>query len=385
MWKLNKLSATLFLLFFSFLFSFSPLIQLKASAHSVGDSVFLSEEDKQKFVRGFLSRTNHEGKELQESSDIHYLIYNQRSNYSKENYVYVFAYTCKIRDTSKSPYVIKTLEDCGSYLTYDEKSGIYSVRARTAYDTRYPVRFSLKTKTFEGNSSIIDFQSTHQSGKTFERILSSSDDPDFYTVHLDTHNKINQFNIRPQTNFPEQQDNNGGFNLDFGAFAKGIVNGISDFFRDFIKAAEISFKAIVDFFLNFPKILADFVVSLFTIQPDYLDNKVSDFRTKLETRLGAIGRVFADTVQFFAIFSSNSNANLSCLHYSIVITEDSLPIKFDMCQVPRPLLILARVLLVTVIISVIFYRFVRFINILFGSKYLWTLDDKDKDEKKGGE
>jgi hypothetical protein len=421
MWK--RFYLILFLFFGFVLFSTFSLNQKQASAHSVDKPPVFSESDKQSVVRKYRENLYYEP-DFVKNANIFYFVYKTASSYDKDKPVQVVMYSCV--DSFQNPNNFyqaeeKHLESCGSYLKYDKQSGIYSIDIHGVYVSTGTYYLATNKFTFNG----FEKQSQYND---FKKIISSSDDPDFYTIYLDQHNKINQFNIKPQSNFEQPNSGSGGIaGLDFGAFAKGIVNGISDFFKPFFdslikKLVDIGdflhgnggskkgffpnlseefskfVNSIIDFFkpftdfvisiLNFFKtklenirdFLIDFIKYLFNIEPEYITDKVNSLKEKITTRLGSVGTVFVDTITFFQIFISRGNLNLACKNAPIVVEPNAIPISYDICSVPKPLLILARSVLVLGIMFLVFHRFMKFISILLGSRYVWDIQD-DKNSK----
>lgn len=369
MWK--RFYLILFLFFGFVLFSTFYLNQNQASAHSVDKPPVFSESDKQSVVRKYRENLYYEP-DFVKNANIFYFVYKTASSYDKDKPVQVVMYSCVDSFQNPNNYYQaeeKHLESCGSYLKYDKQSGIYSIDIHGVYVSTGTYYLSTNKFTFNG----FEKQSQYND---FKKIISSSDDPDFYTIYLDQHNKINQFNIKPQSNFEQPNSGSGGIaGLDFGAFAKGIVNGISDFFRPFIDFV----ISILNFFKtkleNIRDFLIDFIKYLFNIEPEYITDKVNSLKEKITTRLGSVGTVFVDTITFFQIFISRGNLNLACKNAPIAVEPNAIPISYDICSVPKPLLILARSVLVLGIMFLVFHRFIKFISILLGSRYVWDIQD----------
>ena len=413
MWK--RFYLILFLFFGSLLFSTLFFSQNQASAHSVDKPPVFSEEDKQFLVRKYQSSVYYEP-DFVKNANIFYFVYKTADLYHKDDVYNIVAYTCVDKKyDSEQGYVEKYYDECGSYLEYDKNSGIYTIKIKAVYIMNN-IKYYKRTNQFS-YSSFTKYNDNYQ-------IISSSDDPNYYTVYLDQHNKINQFNIKPQSNFEQPNSGSGGIaGLDFGAFAKSIVNGITDFFKglvksvtdigdflhgnggnkkglfptlseeflksvnsitDFFKPFTDFVKSILDFFKtkieNIRDFLINFIKYLFNIEPEYITNKVNSLKEKITTKLGTVGSVFADTITFFQTFLSHGNADLSCKNESITVKPDALGIKYNMCSVPKPLLILARSVLVLSIMFLVFHRFMKFISIFLGSRYIWTSQD-DKGDK----
>lgn len=376
MWKLNKFSVIFSVLFLSLLACFSPLTQLKANAV---ESYKISPEDERTFKRSIYQNAYIPDSQ---NVDIHYYFY-ATNNYAED--ISLIIYSCDYYDYNTGSVAKKS--GCGLYMV--QEGGYFKIKLISSVYTT--VAYSRRT------NSVMNFSGMRNYGNSFQEIALFTDD-DFnkgLTLLGGTTLKENSWN-REEGGFlldpiggnsggsSSGSNNNGGINLDFGAFVKGIVDGITEFFRpmmDSVKATTEDVGKLPEFLANIPKMLEDFVKQLFEIEPSYLNNKTTDFKNRVQTELGTIGNVFSNIVGFFQIFASHAGHGVACSHSSIIVKEDALPISFDMCKVPNTFLILARTLLVFAIMSVVFHRFIRFFNILLGSRYFWSLSkSKGEDE-----
>ena len=368
MWKRFYL---ILFLFFGFVLSSTLFLnQHQASAHSVDKPPVFSESDKQSVVRKYREALYYEPDFLK-NANIFYFVYKTADSYGKDNPVKVVMYTCvnsfQNPDNGYQPEE-KYLENCGSYLKYDKESGIYSIDIHAVY---------VSTGTYYRSTNQFTFSSFEKQSQynDFKKIISSSDDPDFYTIYLDQHNKINQFNIRPQSNFEQPGSGSGGIaGLDFGAFAKGIVNGITDFFKPLVDLINQTFKIITDSITGFFQKLSEFVKNLLTVDFSIIDKKSKELQSTIKNS-GSIGKLIFLPLSILSVFMNQTS--VSCSNFSVFIAKDYLPVKYDLCSVPDSLLLLARSVLLVSIVLILVNRIIVFVNVLFGNKYSWESKGED--------
>ena len=362
MWK--RFYLILFLFFGSVLSSTLFLNQNQASAHSVDKPPVFSEEDKQSLVRKYQSSVYYEP-EFMKNANIFYFIYKKADDYHKDDMYNIVAYTCVGKEYNGNGYSEKYYDECGSYLEYDSNSGIYTIKIKAVY-LMYNIKYYKRTNqfTFTSFSKISNYQ-----------IISSSDDPNYYTIYLDQHNKINQFNIKPQSNFEQPNSGSGGIaGLDFGAFAKGIVNGITDFFKPLVDLINETFKIITDSITGFFQKLSEFVKNLFTVDFSVIDEKSKNLQSTINNS-GGVGKLIFLPLSILSVFMNQTS--VSCSNFSVFIAKDYLPVRYDLCSVPDPLLLLSRSVLLISIILILINRIKVFINVLFGNKYSWENKGED--------
>lgn len=375
MWKFNKFSVIFSLLFLSLLACFSPLTQLKANAI---ESYKISAEQERTFKRSIYQAV---GIPESQNVDIHYYFYT-KNNYAED--ISLIVYSCDYYDYNTNSVAKKS--GCGLYMV--QEGGYFKINLISSASS--VSSYSRRT------NSVKDLNSLYSYGDSAQEIDRFTDE-DFnkgLTLLGGTTLRENSWNrgeggflldpVGGNSGGSSSGSNNSGLGLDFASFIKDILNGITEFFRpmmDSVKTTTENVSKIPEFLFNIPEMLGDFIKQLFEVEPSYLNNKTTDFKTRVETKLGTIGNVFSNVVGFFQIFASHAGHGVACNHSSIVITKDALPISFDMCKVPNTFLILARTLLVLAIMSVVFHRFIRFFNILLGSRYVWSLSkSKGEDE-----
>lgn len=368
MWK--KFYLILFLFFGSVLFSTLFLNQNSASAHSVDKPPVFSEEDKQSIVRQYQSYMNYEP-DFIKNANIFWLVYKTANSYHKDDLYHVVAYTCvdkQYTGQGDSGYSEKYYQDCGSYLEYDKNSGVYTIKIKAVY--------IMSSGSYYKRTNKLTYGGFSRYSSDYYQTISSSDDPNYYTIYLDQHNKINQFNIKPQSHFEQSNSGSGGIaGLDFGAFAKGIVNGITDFFKPLVDLINMTFKIITDFITGFFEKVAEFVKNLFKIDFSIVKEKSENLQKTINNS-GGLGKLIFLPVNLLGIVMTHNT--VTCSNFSVVIAKDYVPISFDLCHAPEPLILIARSVLLVSILFILINRIRVFVSILFGSRYSWVSKGDDE-------
>lgn len=409
MWKLNKFSVIFSVLFLSLLACFSPLTQLKANAI---ESYKISPEDERTFKRSIYQNAY-----IPESQnvDIHYYFY-ATNNYAED--ISLIIYSCDYYDYNTGSVAKKS--GCGLYLV--QEAGSFKIKLTSSvYAT---VFYSRRTNT------VSNFNGMYSSGNSFDEIARFTDE-DFnkgLTLLGGTTLKENSWN-REEGGFlldpiggnsggsSSGSNNNGGINLDFGAFVKGIVDGITEFFRpmmdsvgktanavgsivgDLSKALGEFFKPMIDsliqavdwlsklgsfivdgitgffqglidmvgkiwdflsnFFVKLFEELGKFIKWIFVPSDDFFANIHSDFKREF-------GLVFEPFNQFINIEILSSTSDSAC---SFNLSGGVFYI--DICGVPEKLLNWARIFVNFSLGLWTISRILGFIPILLGTQYVW--------------
>lgn len=409
MWKLNRFLVIFLALFLSLFASMSPLTILKANAI---ESYKISPEDERNFKRGVYSRTSIPD---ENRIDMHYYFYS--SNNYDEN-IKLIIYSCDYLDYSQDPYRVAKKDGCGLYMV--NEGGYFKIKLTSSVYGQ--AEYSRRT------GKIVNYYGMNYNSYDKNEIARFTDQ-DFengLTLLGGTALKENSWN-RAEGGFlldpiggnsgGSSNNNSGGFNIDFGGFVKGIVDGIANFFRpmmdsvsrtaqflstlvgdisnalgDFFrpmidslasavdwlsKLGSTIVNGITDFFRN----LVDTVVNIWDFLSNFFVKLIEELgkfvkwifvpsQESLNSVLSGFKSEFDNSIEPFKRFInieilSDTNSSLCSFNLS------DARFKVDVCGVPDKLLNWARIFINFALGLWTISRILGFIPILLGSFYVW--------------
>lgn len=386
----------IYFLLFGLVLSFFTSILTAPRVNAV-ESYKISPGDDRTVKRSLYARSNI----LQEVSINPRYYFYAKNSYSEN--IDVIYYICEYTEDYET---VKNISDCGLFMTME--SGYFKIKLRaSAYGVG---EYSRRTGKFSLNWDSSIYSDT-KNAHNYETIASFTDN-DFdngLTLLGGATLKQNSWN-RSEGGFlfgpvggnsggspsGEKNQGGGGFNLDFGGFVNGIVDGITAFFRplvdslerfggwanDFFRSTVGSFKRLVDWIGGFFQNLRKWIIGLVIPSESDLNQRVDNIKKGFaDSSSRFIGLLFSGS-NFFELpkFADCSGSNSSIT--STIINTDRSLIKQDgylfyptydvqLCSIPKGLISIARHLLWFAIGWIMITRIGKIIPVLLGSCYVW--------------
>lgn len=342
------------------------------TAHTI-ESYKISPEDDRTFRRDFYNRLNiyDESKQI----NLHYYFYAE--NKYSEN-IKLISYVCEENDNGD----VKEKPDCGLYLV--QEAGKFKIKLKaSAYSYSNYSRRTQRVDGFYVNKIYEDFIS-----------LANFTDEDFengLTLLGGSTLKVNNWNrneggflfepVGGSSNNNQNHNNSGGgFDILGGikaffqpmidsitrtqnvvlGISDNIINGIKNLFNGLTESVKNIWDFLANFFTKLFEELGKFFKWLFVLDSNVSKEQIDSFKDKIKNSSPEVRSIF----NFSSGFSSKVSGNSVC---SFGVSG----LIISVCSVPPFFINIARALIIFSMVWITIDRIIKFMSVLFGTRYMW--------------
>ncbi len=345
------------------------------TAHAI-ESYKISPEDDRTFRRDFYNRLNiyDESKQI----NLHYYFYAE--NKYSEN-IRLISYVCEENNNGD----VKEKPDCGLYLV--QEAGKFKIKLKaSAYSYSNYSRRTQRVEGFYVNKIYEDFIT-----------LANFTDTDFdngLTLLGGSTLKVNNWNRNEggflfdpaggssnnSQNNNNNNNNSGGFDILGGikaffqpmidsitrtqnvvlGISDNIINGIKNLFNGLIDSVKNIWDFLSNFFTKLFEELGKFFKWLFVLDSNVSKEQIDSFKDKIKNSSPEVRSIF----NFSSGFSSKVSGNSVC---SFGVSG----LIISVCSVPPFFINIARALIIFSMVWITIDRIIKFISVLFGTRYMW--------------
>lgn len=342
------------------------------TAHAI-ESYKISPEDDRTFRRDFYNRLNiyDESKQI----NLHYYFYAE--NKYSEN-IRLISYVCEENNNGD----VKEKPDCGLYLV--QEAGKFKIKLKaSAYSYSNYSRRTQRVEGFYVNKIYEDFIT-----------LANFTDTDFdngLTLLGGSTLKVNNWNRNEggflfdpaggsSNNSQNHNNNSGGFDILGGikaffqpmidsitrtqnvvlGISDNIINGIKNLFNGLIDSVKNIWDFLSNFFTKLFEELGKFFKWLFVLDSNVSKEQIDSFKDKIKNSSPEVRSIF----NFSSGFSSKVSGNSVC---SFGVSG----LIISVCSVPPFFINIARALIIFSMVWITIDRIIKFISVLFGTRYMW--------------
>ena len=372
----------IYFLLFGLLLPFGIFTTSIKTAHAI-ESYKISPEDDRALNRGFHSTS---GIRDNKNIDLHYYFYAD-NNYSEN--LKVIAYICEYKSDYYNDNSVISIPDCG--LSMVQEAGKFKIKIKAGYY----VLLDYSRRTQKITTTYFNYQNIGNSG---DYEVSSFTDQDFergLTLLGGTTLKVNNWNrkeggflLEPVGGNSNNSSNNsvGGFDILGGikaffqpmidsivrtqkavlSITDNIINGIKSLFVGLIDSVRNIWDFLSNFFVKLFEELGKFFKWLFVLDSNVSKEQIDSFSNKIKNSSPEVSSIF----NFSRTFSNRVSGNSTC---SFGVGG----LVLSVCSVPSLLINIARALIIFAMVWITIDRIVKFISVLFGTRYMWQREGED--------
>lgn len=342
------------------------------TAHAI-ESYKISPEDDRTFRRDFYNRLNiyDESKQI----NLHYYFYAE--NKYSEN-IRLISYVCEENNNGD----VKEKPDCGLYLV--QEAGKFKIKLKaSAYSYSNYSRRTQRVEGFYVNKIYEDFIT-----------LANFTDTDFdngLTLLGGSTLKVNNWNRNEggflfdpaggsSNNSQNHNNSGGGFDILGGikaffqpmidsitrtqnvvlGISDNIINGIKNLFNGLTESVKNIWDFLANFFTKLFEELGKFFKWLFVLDSNVSKEQIDSFKDKIKNSSPEVRSIF----NFSSGFSSKVSGNSVC---SFGVSG----LIISVCSVPPFFINIARALIIFSMVWITIDRIIKFMSVLFGTRYMW--------------
>ncbi len=377
----------IYFLLFTSLLSLGIFTISEKTAHAI-ESYKISPEDDRTIRRGFHSNSNIKD---EKHIDLHYYFYAQ-NNYSEK--LRVIAYICEYKADYYNDNSLTSVPDCG--LSMVQEAGKFKIKINAGYYAN--LEYSRRTQKI--TTSYYNYNSVYNN-KNYD--IASFTDQDFengLTLLGGSTLKANNWNrneggflLDPvggsssnSNNRNNSNNSGGGFDILGGikaffqpmidsivrtqkavlSITDNIINGIKSLFVGLIDSVRNIWDFLSNFFVKLFEELGKFFKWLFVLDSNVSKEQIDSFSNKIKNSSPEVSSIF----NFSRTFSNRVSGNSTC---SFGVGG----LVLSVCSVPSLLINIARALIIFAMVWITIDRIVKFISVLFGTRYMWQREGED--------
>ena len=371
-----------FLLFGSFL-SLGIFTITTKTAHAV-ESYKISPSDDRTIRQRFHSASSIKD---EKHIDLHYYFYAQ-NNYSEN--LKVIAYICDYKTDYYDDRTLTSIPNCG--LSMVQEGGRFKIKI----DAGYFMTLDYSRRTQKIDTSYISTNTAYNMPLYEVVSFTDTDFDNGLTLLGGSTLKVNNWNrneggflVDPvggnsnnSSNTNNSNNSGGGFNLDILGGIKAffqpmidsiartqkavlgisdtIINGVKNLFSSLIDSVKNIWDFLANFFTKLFEELGKFFKWLFVLDSNVSKEQINSFADKIKNSSPEVSSIF----NFPSGFRSKVSGNSVC---SFGVEGLILSV----CSVPSFLIIIARALIIFSMVWITIDRIVKFMSVLFGTRYMW--------------
>ena len=371
-----------FLLFGSFL-SLGIFTITTKTAHAV-ESYKISPSDDRTIRQRFHSASSIKD---EKHIDLHYYFYAQ-NNYSEN--LKVIAYICDYKTDYYDDRTLTSIPNCG--LSMVQEGGRFKIKI----DAGYFMTLDYSRRTQKIDTSYISTNTAYNMPLYEVVSFTDTDFDNGLTLLGGSTLKVNNWNrneggflVDPvggnsnnSSNTNNSNNSGGGFNLDILGGIKAffqpmidsiartqkavlgisdtIINGVKNLFSSLIDSVKNIWDFLANFFTKLFEELGKFFKWLFVLDSNVSKEQINSFADKIKNSSPEVSSIF----NFSSGFRSRVSGNSVC---SFGVGGLILSV----CSVPSFLIIIARALIIFSMVWITIDRIVKFMSVLFGTRYMW--------------
>lgn len=145
-----------------------------------------------------------------------------------------------------------------------------------------------------------------------------------------------------------------------------IINGIKSLFVGLIDSVRNIWDFLSNFFVKLFEELGKFFKWLFVLDSNVSKEQIDSFSNKIKNSSPEVSSIF----NFSRTFSNRVSGNSTC---SFGVGG----LVLSVCSVPSLLINIARALIIFAMVWITIDRIVKFISVLFGTRYMWQREGED--------